>query len=72
MTLFVHHAQFPPENYEVSGGELRVVNEKSHPFNVYLRSSAASDARPQGIRIEVIRSGESVYQGMLATGGEGV
>jgi len=57
------------EYYEVSGGELRVVNGRSHPFNVYLRRADVSDARPQGIRIEVIRSGESVYQGVLETGG---
>jgi hypothetical protein len=58
------------EYYEVSGGELRVVNERSHPFNVYLRRTGTGDGRSRSIGIEVLQSGERVFEGSLAIGGE--
>jgi len=57
--------------YEVSGGSLRVVNEESHPFTVYLRRIDDAGPRPEGIGIRVIQSGESVFAGSLGIHGEG-
>jgi len=53
------------EYYEVSGGELRVVNERTHPFTVYLRRIDPARASSRQIGIEVIHSGGSVFQGSL-------
>jgi len=52
-------------SYEVSGGDLRVVSEGSHPFNVYLRRVDGGNPGSRGIGIEVIRSGEQVFEGSL-------
>jgi hypothetical protein len=57
-------------SYEVSGGNLRVVSETSHPFNVYLRRVENGKTHPQGIGIEVIYSGERVFKGLLEFEGE--
>jgi hypothetical protein len=57
-------------SYEVSGGNLRVVSETSHPFNVYLRRVENGKTHPQGIGIEVIYSGERVFEGLLEFEGE--
>jgi len=57
--------------YEVSGGSLRVVNEESHPFTVYLRRIDNAGSRPEGIGIRVIQSGESVFAGSIGIHGEG-
>jgi len=56
-------------SYEVSGGNLRVVNETGHPFSVYLRR--AGDGTPSGreIGIEVIHSGARVFEGSLEVEG---
>jgi len=57
-------------SYEVSGGNLRVVSETSHPFNVYLRRVENGKSHPLGIGIEVIYSGERVFEGLLEFAGE--
>lgn len=57
-------------SYEVSGGDLRVVSETSHPFNVYLRRVENGNPHSQGIGIEVIYSGERVFKGSLELDGE--
>jgi hypothetical protein len=53
------------ESYEVSGGTLRVVNPGSHPFVVFLRRTGVPNPGAQAIGIEVLRSGQSVFEGSL-------
>jgi len=55
--------------YEVSGGNLRVVNETGHPFSVYLRRAGDHATAGRGIGIEVIHSGERVFEGSLEVEG---
>jgi hypothetical protein len=57
-------------SYEVSGGNLRVVSQASHPFNVFLRRVEIGKTHPQGIGIKVIYSGERVFEGLLEFAGE--
>jgi len=56
--------------FEVRGGSLFVVNGANRPFNVYLRRVDGGRGYPKGVGIEVIQSGERVFEGSLALHGD--
>ena len=57
------------EQLQVSGGEVRVVNQGTRHFVLFLRSIPEQQVSPQEIRIAMNRQGEMIYQGSLQSGG---
>jgi len=57
------------ENLEVSGGEVRVVNQGSRHFVLFLRSIPGAEIKPQEIGIAMSRQGQRIYQGTLQSRG---
>ena len=53
---------------EVSGGTVRVMNQGSHPFVLFVRGKARQDGRPHEIGISVSQAGQMIYQGTLKSG----
>ena len=58
------------KSFEISGGALRVVNQGSHQFVLFLRRSEGPGSGAHEIGIEVNRLGESVLEGSLRLNGE--
>lgn len=57
------------EVLKVSGGEVRVVNQGTRHFVLFLRNIPEQKVNPQEIGIAVILQGENIYQGYLQSGG---
>lgn len=56
-------------NMEVSAGKVRMTNQGSHQFVLFLRRAPAASNGPQEIRIVVNRLGETIYRGLLESRG---
>ncbi len=57
------------DNIEVSGGKVRMTNQGSHQFVLFLRRAHEASDGPQEIGIVVNRLGETVYRGLLESRG---
>jgi hypothetical protein len=57
------------EVIDVSGGKVRVVNQGSHRFVLFLRSSAESEAGARAVAVAVSQAGETLFEGELQSGG---
>lgn len=56
-------------NMEVSAGKVRMTNQGSHQFVLFLRRAPEASDGPQEIGIVVNRLGETVYRGLLESRG---
>jgi anti-sigma factor RsiW len=57
------------ENFTVSGGDVRVINEGNHRFVLFLRDAPERGVAPQEIAIAVNIAGNTVFRGMLESRG---
>ncbi len=57
------------DNMEISEGKVRMTNQGSHQFVLFLRRAPEASDGPQEIGIVVNRLGETVYRGLLESGG---
>ncbi len=57
------------KNFEVSGEKVRVTNQGSHQFVLFLRRVPEGSAGSQQIGIAVNQQGETVYRGLLESRG---
>lgn len=57
------------DNMEISGGKVRMTNQGSHQFVLFLRRTPEASDGPQEIGIVVNRLGETVYRGLLESRG---
>ena len=56
------------EDFEVSGGEVRVSNQGAHQYVLFLRGVPGESAGQQDIGIVVHKQGEIIYSGALESG----
>jgi hypothetical protein len=57
------------ENFTVSGGDVRVMNQGDHRFVLFLRNVPEQGVAPQEIAIAVNIAGNTVFRGMLESRG---
>ena len=57
------------ENFQVSGGNVRVLNRGNHQFVLFLRSEPGLESGSQGIGVSVDRQGTVIFEGVLESRG---